>query len=178
MKISPGVTVARLAQLKPGDLFFHPVETGPFIGMVVHDPTRDGDGLIMSLGPTFPVGAKCPRLVSAPYATVISFGNDFQLRLPSQVEGWASEPPPFECPCIVVAERTAYFRANFSPASMPPQACYVDLATGIILTRGPGQSQVYASVPPGVAAFAVRWELLTIEAEPREILAYRQARIR
>ena len=71
MKISPNVTVGRLAQLKPGDLFLC-AESGPFVGMVVHDPTLDGDRIILSLGPTFPQGAKCPRLVPAPNATVIS----------------------------------------------------------------------------------------------------------
>jgi hypothetical protein len=59
---------------------------------------------------------------------------------------------------------------------MQPQACYVDLATGVILTRGPGRSQVYVSIPSGVAAFAMRWELLTAETEPREILKYPRPR--
>lgn len=174
MKISPSVIVARLAQLKPGDLFLFPGEPGPFVGMVVQDPTLDGDRIILSLGPTFPPGTKCPSIVPAPQATVISFRNDFQLRLPAQLDGWATEPPATECPCIVIADGITYFRANFAPALMRPQACYVDLATGGILTRGPGRSQVYVSVPSSVAAFAVRWELLTAEEEPREILKYPQ----
>jgi hypothetical protein len=114
------------------------------------------------------------KIVREPQATVISFGNDFQLRLPVQVDAWATEPPAIECPCVVIADGITYFRANFAPALMRPQACYVDLATGVILTRGPERSQVYVSVPSSVAAFAVRWELLTAEPEPRGILKYPQ----
>ncbi len=138
MKISPSVTVGRLAQLKPGDLFLCPVGSGPFVGMVVHDPMLEGDRVIVSLGPNFPPGAKCPHLMPAPQATVISFGTEFQLRLPSQAGGWATEPPSNGRACIVVVDGVAYVRANFAPVSTPPKLCCVDLTTGAVLTRGSG----------------------------------------
>jgi hypothetical protein len=94
VKVLPGMTVVRLAQLKPGDLFLSPAESGSFVGMVVHDPTLDGDRIILSLGPTFPPGTNCPSIVPAPHATVISFGSDFQLRLPVKwTLGRPSRPP-------------------------------------------------------------------------------------
>ena len=49
-------------------------------------------------------------------------------------------------------------------------AGYVDMATGMIEARGTGRSLSFA-LPPGILTFAVAWELLTSEKEPRVILA-------
>jgi hypothetical protein len=170
MKIVPSVTVARFEQLSPGDLFIYPHGEGSWVAMKVEDPTRDGDKLMLVIGPTFPAGLSWPSLVQAPTATVISFGKEYILRLPSEASGWmAGSPAPDKC-CIGVTEKGAYARASFRPAQSGFQACYVDMATGMIEARGTGRSLSFA-LPPGILTFAVAWELLTSEKEPRVILA-------
>jgi hypothetical protein len=93
MQIEPGVTVARFEQLSPG----RSLHLSPGRGIVcrheVEDPTRDGDQLMLVMGPAFPAGLTWPSLVGAPAATVISFGKEYVLRLPSDVNGWAAGSP-------------------------------------------------------------------------------------
>jgi hypothetical protein len=170
MQIEPGVTVARFEQLSPGDLFIYPQGEGSFVAMKVEDPTRDGDQLMLVMGPVFPAGLTWPSLVGAPAATVISFGKEYVLRLPSDASGWAAGSPSADTHCIGVTDKGAYVRANFLPAGNGFQACYADMATGRIEARGSGRSQSFAP-PPGHVAFAIAWQLVTIEKEPRVILA-------
>jgi hypothetical protein len=171
MNIVPSLIVTRFAQLEPGDLFILPCSEGACVAMKVIDPTGDGEMLMVLLGPVFPDGLTHPSLVSAPSATVISFGKEYTLRLPSHAEGWRASPPAPETHCIVVTERGAYVRANFVAAQGLFQPCYLDMGTGIVVTTGTGRLQNF-SPPPGHLSFASEWEILTTEKEPRSILTY------
>jgi len=166
MLIAPQLAVTRFAQLRPGDLFIYPYGEDAFVALKVMAP--DGDMLFMPMGPGFPDGLTYPRLLHEPAATVISFGKDYILRLPTRPKSWRSEPPPAETHCIVMAEDGAYVRASFVPEKMGYRACYVALGSGTIATDG---SSTY-SAPRGHMSFALEWEMLTQEAKPRQILAY------
>jgi hypothetical protein len=128
--------------------------------------------MFVPVGPVFPDGLTYPTLLAEPAATVISFGKDYILRLPTQPKSWCSDPPPPEKHCIVMAEDTAYVRANFLATGMGYKPCYVELGSGTIATGGSsGRMQPYAP-PHGHMSFALEWEIVTQEPEPRQILAY------
>src|ERR1035437_3469950 len=144
-------TVTRFAQTKPGDLFMFPHRDGLAIAMSVIDPASDGDKLVAILGPQFPEGMTRPSLVAPPGTTVISFGKEYTLRLPSQVTGWVVTVPSDDVACIVVTEPgTVFIRANYAGLH-EFRPCYIDVATGEIQTDR--NSRTY-SMPPGIRAFA------------------------
>jgi hypothetical protein len=91
MKILPTLIVTQFAQLEPGDLFVFPYGEGACVALKVRE--SDEDMLMVPLGPVFPDGLTHPSLVSAPSATVISFGKEYTLRLPSHAGGWRASPP-------------------------------------------------------------------------------------
>ena len=169
MNVAPRLTVTRIAQLQPGDLFVLPYGDAGCIAMKVRDP--DGDELIVPLGPVLPDGLPHPSLITAPAATVISFGKDFTLRLPSRPGAWRLAEPTPDIHCLVVTEQGVYVRANFVPGQGKYQPCYIDMAAGAVVTDGRGAFQSYVP-PPGHKGFAIEWEILTAEAEPRLIFTY------
>jgi hypothetical protein len=171
MRIDPKVAVMRFQQLSPGDLFIYPYTEGSCVAMQVVDPTSDGDILMLPLGPIFPPGFSCPSLIHGPAATVISFGKEYVLRLPCRANGWLIGPPSFDKHCIAITQTGAYIRANCRPPESGFHACYVDMATGVVHATGSGRFQEFAP-PPGVLAFAVEWEIVTDEQEPRVILTF------
>jgi hypothetical protein len=169
MKIVPGLIVARFAQLAAGDLLLAPLGgDDSCVGIVAQDPIENGEKLFVSLGPVFPgrpTGG--PMLIARPQMTAISFGKKYILRLPVRAKGWSASPPPEGTVGILVTDSGCYVRADAheSPGVL---VAYIDMATGQILTRG---SREYA-VPAGIRAFAVEWEIVTDETEPRSILAH------
>jgi hypothetical protein len=174
MQLMPQVTVARFAQLKTGDLFAYEHSGGPCIGMVVEDSSQDDGKLLLPLGPNLPPEMKWPTLQTPRAFTAISFGKDFALRLPVQPHGWAFTQPPPTTRAILVADGRAYFIANFgynTDDANAYRACFVEMATGTIPATGSGHFQEYAR-PSGTPAFAIEWEIVTTEKEPRVILAW------
>jgi len=172
MEITPKLTVTRFAQLDPGDLFIVPNGDEGFVAIVAEDPTQNGEKLMLTLGPTFPAGTSGPRLVHCAGMTVPSLAKAYVLRLPCQPGGWQANEPAPDKSCILVTERSAYWRANFDSARIGAfRACYIDIATGLVQTTGRAPFQQFA-MPGGPAAFAVAWEIATTEKEPRVLLAY------
>ena len=172
MEITPDLKVTRFAQLAPGDLFICPHGDVAFVAMVAKDPTEDGEKVMVPLGPVFPDGVNGPSLVRRARTTVIAFGKEYALRLPTHARGWRANEPASDISCILVTENGAYLRANFRPPQHGEfSACYIDIATGLVQTTGTGPQQQFAP-PRGLAAFAVAWEIVTTEKEPRMILAY------
>lgn len=173
MEITPHFKLARFAQLEPGDLFICPNDDGAFVGIMAKDPTEEGEKLMLTLGPTFPPGVSGPSVVRCAGMTVISLGKEYVLRLPCQPGGWLGNEPAPDNSCILVGERGAYWRANFNSTRTGGfKACYVDIATGVVHTVGRTPFQQQFAMPSGPTAFAVAWEIVTTEKEPRVILAY------
>ncbi len=123
--------------------------------------------LVVPLGPFFPDGLNCPSLIGEPAATVLSYGKEYTLQLPTRPEGWSITAPAPETHCMVLTEEGAFVRANFGPQGQGYRPCYIAMATGTIVQHG----MAYVE-PRGHKAYALEWELLTREAEPRRILAY------
>ncbi len=176
MKVTPAVTVTRFAQLTGGELFLFEHASGACVGLVVEDPTQNGEKLILPLGPELPPHMSWPTLQSPRAFTAISFGKDFEVRLSTEPHGWTSTEPPPNVRTILVADDRAYFRANFGHDAETVglyRPCFVDLATGLICASGKGPHEQY-NRPVGTAAFVIEWEITTSEEKPRTILAYKR----
>ena len=168
MEVIGKLKVTRFAQTEPGDLLMYTARDGLFPAMTVTDPTNDGDRLVVIIGADFPQGMKYPSLMTPSATTVISFGKDYTLRLPSRVKGWVTAEPPDNVNCLVLADDGRLFlRANYGPLE-EFRPCYIDMDSGEIQTDRDARRYV---VPAGIRAFAVEWDLLTIEKEPRSILS-------
>jgi hypothetical protein len=171
MPVTPALNVTRFAQLNPGELFMFRHEDGACVGFAVCDPAQNDEKLLLPLGPNLPNGARYATLISARGFTTISFGGEFTVRLPTQADAWVDSPPPHDQHCILVAGDRPYFRANYAHDESRFVDCYVDIADGRIFTAGSGAAQQIAT-PRGIAAYAIKWKLVTNEGEPRVILAY------
>jgi hypothetical protein len=170
MKITPAMKAGRIAKLDFGDLFLLIESKQPCVALAVTDGDESSEKLAILLGPTFPLGLTGPFLVPLRSATAISFGKDFVVRLPVQADAWSETMPPEDSHPLLVADEGVYVRANFGHSGVFA-ACYADLATGRICVAGSGGGRRYVP-PPGIGAFAVRWEIVTSEPQPRTILSY------
>jgi len=137
MKITPTIQATRFSQLQPGELFLLGNGAATVAALAAKDPARDGDMVMVVLG-----GGIAPnmvgRILDPQYMDVMSFGTDFEVRLPSRPEGWSIEPPSAEKLCVVLvasgqSEQRLFLKANFSPDTVY-RPCYVDMNTGYILT--------------------------------------------
>jgi hypothetical protein len=168
MEVVTKPKVTRFAQTQPGDLFMYPHPGGLSLAMSVTDPANDGDRVAVIIGPVFPQGTTRPTIVTPPGTTVISFGKNYTLRLPSQVKGWLTTEPSDDVNCIVVTDQGTFIRANYG-ALDEFRSCYIDMESGEIQTDKNARAYI---VPLGIRAFAIEWELLTAEKDMRSILSY------
>jgi hypothetical protein len=171
MQIVPAPRITRFAQLNSGDLFFWRHGLGACVAIVAEDPTPGGEKFALPLGPEFPVDVTGPTLINANGTTVVSFGKEYVLRLPVRPKEWLDTSPPRDTHCILVTEQGTYFRANFSRQPVLFSPCYVDVVTGLICARSSGSAGQFVT-PSGTQAFALQWEIVTTESNPRAILRY------
>jgi hypothetical protein len=113
MKVDPSLKSDRFAQLKPGDLFIHPLRGNPSFAMKVVDPSMDGDTYVLPLGPTFPNDPRQPRLYDERGVTTASFGKDFIFQLSVRPSAWSVELPDEKYFCAALAGEAAYLRVNY-----------------------------------------------------------------
>ena len=171
MQTTPTIRVTRFAQLEPGDLFILRRQHERYVGLMVRDSAENGQTFLLPIGPSLPRFMTYPSLTVDPGTTVISFGKDYILSLPTDPAAWEDEPPPASVTAIAVTDAGVFLRCNFLPHRDQFRACYVDLTDGEICIRGTGTSAAYAE-PLGIRAYATRWELLTTTTPPRSILNY------
>jgi len=145
MKITPAFTVQRLAQLQPGNLFIFDWKAGSTAAIKVVDPQMNGDPLMLLLGPTFTDDASEPTLIAEQRLTVVSFGNDYTIRLPVSPNGWAMNETPSRSVCIATTGADVFFRLP-----LPRGECYVNIRSG----------EIAKGVPSGTLAYAKSWEIL------------------
>ncbi len=169
MDITPVLTTTRFSQLKPGELFIFPNDTASAVALAVADPTRDGDMVMIPLGPALP-REMVARIADPPRMDVLSFGTDYEVRLPAGPAGWSVDVPPAEPPCFVLFAQGLYLRANFDPNPAGFKACYVGMKDGRILASGKRIDSAFVT-PRGISGYAAKWALLTKEREPRVILS-------
>lgn len=162
--ITPKIEVTRFEQLKPGDLFICLFDEGACLALKAEDPERNGDKLILPLGPIFPAeSGGIPLLLSGRGVTVISFGRDYILRMPVDASGWTARMPERNKVSMMVADGNTYIRAFFDP-SPDSKPCWVRLDNGLIAYSGIG----------GIPVFATSWEIVLADAydRPRVVLKY------
>jgi hypothetical protein len=166
------LTVEKLSSLKPGDLFFLEEHDIKAIGLTC---SVSGKPKTLWLGPLFTQYAKGPELreIRETEMAVVSFGNDFSIRLPVEPQHWSYTEPENHCHCLLVAGTGVYVRANGKhPAPYEPKShflrCFANVETGIVEV---GETGEY-SQPRGTPAYALTWERATAETEPRAVLRY------
>jgi hypothetical protein len=171
MPSTPKIRVERFAKLQPGELIRFEVQGVSSIGLVCDYQDHEPEKLLLLLGPNFPNPYNYPTLVKL-NLTAVSFGTNFLLRLPVDLTSWSEAEPNFDCNCLMVIGDEIYFRANGSPDHTRGfVSCFINARTGVVqVTSGlpPGR---YAR-PIGTAAYALSWEILADELEPRLILKY------
>jgi hypothetical protein len=173
MEVTPTLKATRFSQLKPGELFMFANKSSSGVALAAADPTRDGEMVMIPLGPELPLEI-IVRILDSQQMDVLSFGTDYEVRLPADPRGWSIQAPPAEKPCFVLAaglsEPKLFLRANFSPdAEFRP--CYIDIREGRILAST-SQLRPAFLTPPSIFGYAVDWAILTKETEPRVILSY------
>ena len=114
----------------------------------------DDDDCFIPMGPAFPEGDQEPRILNWVAETVVSFGRDFLVELPVQLDCWQLEEPPTGTPCLAVEDDQVFIRANSATSSSRFERCFVKLDDGSVVAR-----------VSGVSAYAVRWRLLVRVSE-------------
>ena len=71
MDITPVLTTTRFSQLKPGELFIFPNDTASAVALAVADPARDGDMVMIPLGPGTPSRNGCANRGSAAHGRTV-----------------------------------------------------------------------------------------------------------
>jgi hypothetical protein len=156
MKTTPKITVTRFEQLKSGDLFIWLDEDERCIALKAENPEMNGEKLIVPLGPKFPREVGGPRLLKWAATTVISFGQNYEIELPTAPECWLPTHPKQAQNCLLIAEDAIFFRANSSPRPDEFEPCYIRATNGVVnFTR-----------PPGIFAFVVGWKIVTTISVP------------
>ena len=136
MKLVPKLTATRFEQVTPGDLFifFTPEQT--YVALAAKDFEQERQ-LMLILGPEFPEGTTGAHLFPWKATTVISFGRDYELRLPTSPTRWSALPPSDPARhCIFLDGDAPYVRANCSPYPGRFQPCYVRMSDGLIKYDG------------------------------------------
>ena len=105
MQRIPKVRIDRFAQLDPGDVFVYPRSGGSCLALKALDDEANGEQLILPLGPTYPPSTGGPRLIVPEGFTVISYGKDYTLRLPSATDAWSHRAPAVTRPALGALHR-------------------------------------------------------------------------
>jgi len=169
---TPLARADRFDRLDGGDLFFYYHRGGSCCALLVVDPLEDDEKLVGPFTETYP-SEFGPALVGPENRTVVSFGKNYSLRLPCARTGWSLTEPEPGRPCLLVTDSGAIFlRFGFQPRPVPSAArlpaCYVDIATGAVHTNA---NPLRFAKPSGTCAYALQWEMVTNEEEPRVIAA-------
>lgn len=151
MEVQPKLNAARFAKIEPGEICIFPFAEGPGFALKIVDPANDGDKFVLPLGPIFSQEGYQPRLLSEPAETTISFGKNFIFRFSVESDAWSVRPPDYQFYCAALVEGRAYLRANGHAFPGRYVQCWVGVADGIIR---------WGTLPPGIAAFSVKWEIL------------------
>src|SRR5665213_452969 len=88
MEVTPKMRVTRFEKLEPGDLFIYLTDEGSCFALKTAT-TKDGDPSdILVLGPNFPYETKESMLLRWQPTTVVSFGKDYKIILPTKPSAW------------------------------------------------------------------------------------------
>ena len=173
MEITPDFTAKRFSHLKPGELFFLPVDSRYVVALAAADPYEENMVAVL-LGPGRETAG---RIMSQIHANVLSLGSEYELRLPAAPSGWSANEPTGEGICFVLSasgreasEQTLFLKASFVVSPQNLLRCYIDIRSGQVLVDRERRAPYIA--PTGICGYAVEWSLFTKESKPRLLLSY------
>jgi hypothetical protein len=104
--------------------------------------------------------------------TAISFWKDFSIVLPIDPQQWSEDEPGYDSHCLLVTSAGIFFRAiGGINQHQGFAACFVNAATGIVEVIDTPPLGRFGR-PGGTPAYALSWEIVTMESEPRSIIKY------
>jgi hypothetical protein len=176
MLATPKLTVNRFDQFQPGDLFFCQLHFDELAGvaLVAEQPSPDPKKMLLWLGPRFPrdhIAGPQLSLRLGPDAAGASFGKEFSIRLPVDAADWTRKDPAPDRPTLLVMGAKIYFRAIWDIPGIGSDFYFIDASNGLIEPI-PGIPVNQNRVPREPYLFAIAWEIVTTELEPRSILKY------
>jgi len=134
MQAYPRLSCVKIEKAKPGELLIFPDGSQTSIGLKVIDPTQgsDDDPLTLVLGPTFSGDVVGPHIGSWFHDAALSFGADFLVELPADLNKWSFSQPDAKVPALVVAGDHIFVRANKASTPGRVAVCYVKISDGTI----------------------------------------------
>jgi hypothetical protein len=162
MEVTPKMRAARFEKLEPGDLFIYLTDRRSCFALKT-EKTNDGDPSdILVLGPDFPYDAKESMLLRWQPTTVVSFGKDYKIVLPTKPSEWFLDGNVRTAVCLAVCDEDVYVCTNGGPSPNRFFQCFVEVKTGKIIENR----------LPGIVAYTNRWDIALPGAELKTILRY------
>jgi hypothetical protein len=160
VQVIPTARTVRYEQLEPGELFLF-TDEGTYALKCRQE--KDERNKMVLLGPSFMDGGGS-HLLAWQAITVLSFGKDFTIFLPTEPHAWVSQPLDHSQVWLAVAEDRTFVCTNVGPSPQHPVRGFVDLGTGEIAERR----------IQGSALFTNSWEIVVLGTNhpPRTILKY------
>jgi len=144
MIFKPKLTVTRFAQLSPGDLFIYNEGAGGCAAIKTAHPQDRDQPMAFSLGPTFSDKSNEPKIIGDPGGAVVSFGNDYVIRLPiSPLEWGPSDKAPGDTYMVTNGDNV-FFRFLSGRSEI-----FIDIAAG----------KICDGIPNGILASTKFWEI-------------------
>jgi hypothetical protein len=162
MEIIPQARMTKFSDVQPGDLFLYMDGQNKFYAIRTQGPQTT----MVMLGPSFhPPDVTEAFLFAWDVSTVLSFGKDYSILLPTDAASWVwsgqTRSPPI---WLAVAGDSMFICANGGRSSQNYFPCFVDVKTGAILGRS----------LPGTSVYTNTWEIAVLgnNYPPRTILKF------
>ena len=149
MNIHPPLDVSRFEQLEPGDLFVFEQRGLSMLAMKTGTPSTGDRSNIALLGPEFPEGISEAYLLPWQPTTVMSFGKEFTVALPTEPRAWIFGGSTRDPVGVAVCGDKTYLCVHGGPSPSHFFQCYVEFGTGAII-----EGRLTGSV-----AYTSQWEI-------------------
>lgn len=164
MQIVPQAKTTRFEQLEPGELFVFLRIKVPCLALkTAKSPNSDKNEAVL-LGPTFPYDLKEAVILPWDTTTVVSYGQNWTVRLPIDPAAWFEDGDTRAPVCLALAGDEVFVCANGADNQFRFFQCFVNLRTGEIL-----ENQL-----PNIGAFTRTWEIVVNMGgpEPQSLINY------
>lgn len=150
MQVAPEVSVMRSEQLQPADLFILLGQSSPCYALKTAKSANSQRSEMVLLGPTFPHNIKESVIVPWDAATVVSYGQNYSVLLPTEPSAWFEDGDTRAPACLAISGDDVFICTNGAESAVRFFQCFVNLRTGEILENR----------LPGVRAFTRSWEIV------------------
>jgi hypothetical protein len=125
--VIPPLAMISFDQLQPGDLFLYMTGSHKFYALKTVRPANGPAYTMVTLGPSFFEDAN--ESILLPWddaATVLSFGKNFWILLPTEAHAWSWNGDYRKPVCLGVAGGSFYICANGGSSAEQYNPCFVD----------------------------------------------------